>query len=282
MNREQLKAIIPVLSAKYKFRTGIIEKDFYITFILNNVNEKLSENIVLKSGTLLNKIYFNCKRLSEDIDFTYISSAGLDTRSKRSKAIRPIKEKMKGFLKYLNLKSPNIGGKGFDESQQYVFYILYPSIVTGKNENIKLEISLKQFPIEKPVKNKINHFYKDPFTGDNLIPSGNILSLSMNEAIAEKLKAAITRKEIAIRDYYDLWHISELKFDFKNEKFIKLFEKKLEGESYKGNYKKNFGLNEKAIISLNKQIESALMPVIRTDEKFDLNKVFKKFNEIFE
>ena len=49
----------------------------------------------------------------------------------------------------------------------------------------------------------------------DLIPAqkdqtGNILSLSMNEAVAEKLKAAITRKEAAIRDYFDLWHIFEL------------------------------------------------------------------------
>ena len=84
MNSKQLKTIISVLAAKYKFRTGIIEKDFYITVILNSVNEKLSENIILKGGTLLNKIYFNYKRLSEDLDFTYVSGDGLDTRSKRS------------------------------------------------------------------------------------------------------------------------------------------------------------------------------------------------------
>ena len=63
--------------------------------------------------------------MSEDLDFTYISGAGLDTHSKRSKAIRPIKEKTKEFFKYLNLKRPNLEGKGFDESQQYVFHILY-------------------------------------------------------------------------------------------------------------------------------------------------------------
>ena len=48
MNSEQLKAIIPVLAAKYKFRTGIIEKDFYITVILNNINEKFDLNKVFK------------------------------------------------------------------------------------------------------------------------------------------------------------------------------------------------------------------------------------------
>lgn len=36
----------------------------------------------------------------------------------------------------------------------------------------------------------------------------------MKKAVAEKLKAAISRKDAAIRDYYDLWHIAEFGFDF--------------------------------------------------------------------
>ena len=55
MNREKLKEIIPFLSSKYKFRPAIIEKDFYITIILNDINSILSDKIVFKGGTLLNK-----------------------------------------------------------------------------------------------------------------------------------------------------------------------------------------------------------------------------------
>jgi len=187
---------------------------------------------------------------------------------------------MLGFLKNIELKSPNPEGEGFNESKQYIFNITYPSVVTGKGENIKLEISLRQFPLEKPVQNDIKHFYKDPFTAEDLISSGKILSLSLNEAVAEKLKAAVTRRDPAIRDYYDLWHISEVKFDFKNKKFVKLFKNKLKEDGFERNYRKNFGLDEKAIINLTKQIESALMPVIRADEKFDLKRVLRRFNNI--
>jgi len=280
MNKERLKDIIPVLADKHRFRPAIIEKDFYITIILNNINSHLSDKLVLKGGTLMNKIYFSYKRLSEDLDFTYISGEGLETRSKRSRAIRLIKEKMLGFLKNIELKSPNPEGEGFNESKQYIFNITYPSVVTGKGENIKLEISLRQFPLEKPVQNDIKHFYKDPFTSEDLISSGKILSLSLNEAVAEKLKAAVTRRDPAIRDYYDLWHISEVKFDFKNKKFVNLFKSKLKEDGFERNYRKNFGLDKKAITNLTKQIESALMPVIRVDEKFDLKRVLRRFNNI--
>jgi len=280
MNREKLKDIIPVLARKHNFRPAIIEKDYYLTVTLNNIESHLSDKLVFKGGTLLNKIHLNFHRLSEDLDFIYLSREELDTRSKRSKAITPIREKMEEFLNYLDLKSEKPEGQGFNNSTQYIFDISYPSFVTGKDENIKIEISLRQILIDKPVYNVIKHFYKDPFTGENLISTNKILSLSLNEAVAEKLRAAITRRDSAIRDYYDLWCIAETKFDFYSKQFIDIFKKKLEDESYKGDYGHNFGLGEGAIDLLNRQVETDLIPVTRLGVHFDINRVFERFNKI--
>ena len=282
MDRDKLEKIIPFIAEKYNFRFETIEKDYYLTLILNSVESHLSDKIVFKGGTLLNKIHLNYHRLSEDIDFTYFNLEGLQTRSRRSRAITPIREKMPELLKLLELKSERPEGEGFNNSTQYVFNISYPSFISGKDENIKLEISLRQTPIDKPVHNVITHFYKDPFTGEDLIPKNKILSLTLNEAVAEKLRAAITRKEVAIRDYYDLWFIAESKFDFKDKHFLSIFKKKLESEKYKGDYLHNFGLDQKAIESLHKQIETELIPVIRVGESFDLDKVLTRFNVVLQ
>lgn len=94
------------------------------------------------------------------------------------------------------------------------------------------------------------------------------------------MKAAITRKDLVIRDYYDLWHIAKNNFDFYQNRFLYIFKKKLEAEGYKGDYKHNFGLNKDAIELLNRQIETNLAPVLRLDEQFELNKVFERFNKI--
>jgi len=282
MDREKLEKIIPFIAEKYNFRFEIIEKDYYLTLILNSVESHLSDKIVFKGGTLLNKIHLNYHRLSEDIDFTYLNPEGLQTRSRRSRAITPIREKMPELLKLLELKSERPEGEGFNNSTQYVFNIFYPSFISGKDENIKLEISLKAPPIEKPVHNVITHFYKDPFTGEDLIPKNKILSLTLNEAVAEKLKAAITRKDVVIRDYYDLWFISEAKFDFKDRHFLSIFKKKLEAEKYRANYLHNFGLDQQSIELLRKQIETELIPVIRVGESFNLDKVFERFNIILQ
>ncbi|MFH1454482.1 MAG: hypothetical protein ABIH00_10985, partial [Armatimonadota bacterium] len=68
--------------------------------------------------------------------------------------------------------------------------------------------------------------------------------------------------------------------DFQDKKFIKIFKKKLKDEGYSGSYSHNFGLDDESVTLLQKQIETDLMPVIRLDEKFNLNKVFSRFNKI--
>jgi predicted nucleotidyltransferase component of viral defense system len=220
----------------------------------------------------------NYHRLSEDLDFTY--NAEFTTRSQRSKAITPIREKMPSFLKALKLTSDKPEGEGFNNSTQYVFKVKYPSVLMGKDDMIKIEISLRQPPIDKLIHTEIKHFYQDPFTGEDLFPSGKVLSLSWKEAVAEKLKAAISRKDVAIRDYYDLWHIAESGFDFYDKKFIKLFKRKVTDEGYTGDYKKDFGLGADKLSFLRKQIDDLLMPVIRSGETFDLDRVLERFNII--
>ncbi|MBU0635222.1 MAG: nucleotidyl transferase AbiEii/AbiGii toxin family protein [Candidatus Omnitrophica bacterium] len=276
IDKEKLKDIIPVIAGKMKFRPAIVEKDYYLTVILNKIEELLTDKIVFKGGTLLNKAHLNYHRLSEDLDFTY--NAEFTSRAERSKAITPIREKMPSFLKAIGLKSDKPEGEGFDNSRQYLFKVKYPSIILNKEDSIKLEISLRQHPIEKPVNTQIKHFYQDPFTGEDLFPSGKVLSLSWKEAVAEKLKAAISRRDVAIRDYYDLWYISEFGFDFYDKTFIKLFKRKVTDEGYTGDYKKYFGLSDDNIALLRNQIEGLLKPVIRAGEDFDLDRVFERFN----
>ena len=280
IDKEKLKDIIPVIAGKMKFRPAIVEKDYYLTVILNKIEELLTDKIVLKGGTLLNKAHLNYHRLSEDLDFTY--KAQFTSRAQRSNAIKPIREKMPSFLKALGLKSDKPEGEGFDNSRQYIFKVKYPSIVMSKDDTIKLEISLRQHPIENPVNTEIKHFFQDPFSGDDLFPSGKVLSLTWKEAVAEKLKAAISRRDAAIRDYYDLWYISEVGFDFYDKNFIKLFKRKVTDEGYTGDYKKNFGLSDENIALLRRQIDGLLKPVIRGGEEFDLDKVLDRFNVILE
>jgi predicted nucleotidyltransferase component of viral defense system len=281
IDRKQLKELIPVIAAQRKFRPAIVEKDYYLTVILNNIESLLTDKLVFKGGTLLNKVHLNYHRLSEDLDFTYRSTVGLTTRSQRSRAIEPIRDKMPEFLQALGLKSPKSDGEGFNNSTQYLFNVQYSSVVMARAENIKLEISLRQLPLEAPVRCTIKHFYQDPFSGVDLIPVHSVWALSFLEAVAEKLKAAIARKDVAVRDYYDAWHIAEAGFDFFQDNFIRLFKTKLANDGYHGDFRHNFGLDAEQMVLMDRQIQTDLRPVIRAGEQFNLKAVFEKFNNIF-
>jgi len=89
MDKKVLKDLIYYLTDEQGFVASVIEKDYHLTRILNKVNKHLNTDIVFKGGTLLNKVYLNYHRLSEDLDFAYRGDADLSTREKQSKAIIP-------------------------------------------------------------------------------------------------------------------------------------------------------------------------------------------------
>ena len=65
-DKEKFKDLISTIASKMRFRPIIVEKDYYLTVILNNIETLLSGKIVFKGGTLLNKAHLNYHRLSED------------------------------------------------------------------------------------------------------------------------------------------------------------------------------------------------------------------------
>ncbi len=281
MDKSKLKDIISYVADKQGFRPSIIEKDYHLTRILNAVNQHLSRDIIFKGGTLLNKAYLNYHRLSEDLDFSYGNNVDISTRGKRSKAIDLIRSKIPSFMSLLGFMSNNPEGKGFNNSTQYLFNLQYESIIMNRKEIIKFEISLSQPSFLPPEIVKVKHFYQDPFSGEDLFPQGNILGLSLEECAAEKLKAAISRLTPAIRDYYDLGHFIKIGFDFSRLDLLKLTNKKLELDKYKGDYSYNLGLSDQAVKELKRISLSDLIPMIRIDEKFDLDEVLKYFNTLF-
>jgi len=139
MDKNKLKDIINYVADKQGFRPEIIEKDYHLTRVLNAVNQHLSSDIIFKGGTLLNKAYLNYHRLSEDLDFSYSSDVDVSTRTKRSRAIEPIRKKMGSFLSYLELTSNNAEGQGFNNSTQYLFNLQYQSVIINRIEIIKFK-----------------------------------------------------------------------------------------------------------------------------------------------
>jgi len=54
-NREEFRVILERASAATGFPAGLLEKDYYLTIMLNGINKELDENLVLKRGLISNQ-----------------------------------------------------------------------------------------------------------------------------------------------------------------------------------------------------------------------------------
>src|SRR3989338_965166 len=202
-DKNQFGEILNVTAQRTGFRVNLLEKDYYLTLMLSRINE-LSEDLVFKGGTCINKIYYSYYRLSEDLDFSMRLPAYEATRGMRRRCIQPIKDGIEKFAGQLGMKIEGGQTAGRNESKQYVYYFVYKSIVQPVDQQIKFEIGLRFNPILETERKKVQHKFLHPFTGEPMFDGGEVSCLSLNELVSEKLRAGALREKIAPRDFYDL------------------------------------------------------------------------------
>jgi len=282
-NKEEFIRTLERTAKNKGFLLHLMEKDYFLTLLLSRVQE-LSEKLIFKGGTCLNKIYFSYYRLSEDLDFSLMLPQYEATRGQRRKCIQSIKEKISNFAKMLGMRLDESENPGRNESKQYVYYFVYRSILRNIDTRIKFEIGLRFNPIGPIENHQIHHIFVHPFTGDPLFDGGRINCLSLNELIAEKLRAAALRKKIVPRDFYDIDFVLRNKFNLTNLEVIKLFKKKLQEDNAVTDldkYKFNLGRSDEEIKEMKSSIVAELFDVLSPVERenFNMDEAFKRINQ---
>jgi len=263
-------------AAETGFSASLIEKDYYCSLLLDRLFQDEIE-LVFKGGTCLSKVYFDFYRLSEDLDFV-IPVSKSTTKSTRRKKIEPIKK----LIDELPLVIPGIESysalAGHNQSRQYIAYLLYHSVVMEKEEQIKLEIGLRE-PLLKPFEHKqVRTISNNPLSEISLYPEFLVQVMNLQEALAEKVRAALTRREPAIRDFYDLQLAAQTNnIDFFNTAFLKMVATKL---AVPGNEPIDISPDRKE--ELDRQIETQLKSVLqpRDFEKFNLDYAYQMVVEL--
>ena len=78
-NKDEFLNILERTAGQTGFSLWLLEKDYYITILLDGIHS-LSDDLIFKGGTCLSKIYYSYYRLSEDLDFSMkLPSGGRDT-----------------------------------------------------------------------------------------------------------------------------------------------------------------------------------------------------------
>lgn len=285
-NKEEFIKSLERALKKKGFLLPLMEKDYYLTLILSRSHE-LSEDLIFKGGTCLNKIYYSYYRLSEDLDFSMTLPQYEATRGQRRKCIQPVKDRIEKFVEQFGMKIDETGNPGRNESKQYVYSLVYQSALRPLEAKIKLEIGLRFNPIMPVETRHVQHAFLHPFTGEPLFDGGKIKCLTLNELIAEKLRASAIREKMVPRDFYDLDFILRNGFDLTNKEVENLFKKKLEedgADTDLGRYHVNLGRKDAEIKDIRSRIEAELLDVLTPDERknFDLDTALTRINKAME
>ncbi len=110
-----------------------------------------------------------------------------------------------------------------------------------------------------PDENKARTLLMDPFLYKNKVPPFMLIGLNLQEAYAEKTRAALCRRELAIRDFYDLdFALMQNLIKLHDDVFVALVKKKVKHEKYFHDFN-----NPDVIKFLQAKIKSELEPTLK-------------------
>jgi predicted nucleotidyltransferase component of viral defense system len=230
-------------------------------------NENLKNILIFKGGTLLAKGYFDFFRMSEDLDFS-VDNSFCKNRTERRKIAETLRNVLDSVLKDLNFREVS-PFRGFNESTQYNAIFGYDS-VSGPSNIIKFEIGFRGDMMLKPINFGLQTLLESPLFQKRLFPIIESLVLCKEEAFAEKMRAALTRRQPAIRDFFDVEKIFSSGFNMFDESFMKLVKDKLSFDS-----SSTIDLNLEKRKILESQIATELKSVLKSNEIFNIDNTWK-------
>ena len=254
------------------FNPRLIEKDYFCTVLLAYLSEQGGGRLVFKGGTCLAKVHAGFYRLSEDLDFA-ISLPVETSRKHRSQSVVAAKKAVSGVADSIPAMKCTEPLTGANNSTQYNGMVVYESPTIGQPEPILVEISVREPLLLPTVIGQARTLMLDPVGGDAMIPAVDVSCIDMIEAMAEKFRAALSRQDVAIRDFYDIDYAAKhLGLDMINDQMADLVRQKL---AVPGNLRIDVG--EQRLADLKRQLDARLRTVLqeRDFQAFDLDQAIR-------
>lgn len=253
------------------FSRRLIEKDYYCSLVLDSLREGFDNGLVFKGGTSLSKVHVGFYRLSEDLDFA-ISVEPIVSRRQRREIIQPHKTIFASLPQLLPVLRITQELAAHSESRQYLGRLGYGSVVTGVEEQLIVEISLREPIVLAPVTTVAKTLLVTPPSASSHQFAPTVTVLSVLETYAEKLRAALTRTEPKIRDLFDVAHAVDAGLiDLRDVELVDLTERKL---AIRGN--QSVDVSAAKLGQLRIQMTTVLQDVLRAEsyQSFDLDRAF--------
>jgi len=227
----EFKDLILEIARKRNLPEVIVEKDYWVTFLLRSlVNSEFYKEIVFKGGTCLSKAWNLINRFSEDIDLLLIETENTKSRTQKSKRVKAIREFIKTLPNWNLIKDERSDLYGsFRYSYPLAINQDFPSAISssillepGFRGGTKPEITKKQINsiLGEELEGKLNGYDIKPF---------KINVLSLERIFVEKLfaikslfdKEILNSKTRHLYDVYMLINTAEIKALVKNTEKLK-------------------------------------------------------------
>lgn len=262
-------------AAETGFAARLIEKDYFCSVLLEHVT-RADSTLVFKGGTCLAKVHAGFYRLSEDLDFVVPISVDAPRTERRRHAVGP-KAAMARLGEQPGLRLIS-GPTGANNSTQYLAVVGYASLLGLQAETIKIEVGLREPLLTAAEPHPARTLLLNPISGSALVPPLVTTCLSRDEAMAEKLRAALSRREVAIRDFYDVdYAVRHSGLRTADSSLVALVHGKLQ---VPGN--DPVDVSSSRLEALRLQLASQLKPVLRERDfaEFDLERAFSIVAEL--
>jgi len=264
-------------AAQTGFSERLIEKDYFCSVALADLCASDDTEIVFKGGTCLSKVHADFFRLSEDLDFSL--STPIDaSRSRRSRRLDGFKRHFAAVSNRCDCFRIDQPLLGFNNSLQYGARLAYRSVISGQDDFLKVEVSFREPIVEPYVSLPARTVLLDPFRKAAAVKPFAIRVLTPREAYAEKLRAALSRRDPAIRDFFDLDHAFGVgSVNASDDSLIRLLRDKLAVPA-----NKPIDVSAAKLARLRAQVDTDLRPVIREADfqRFDVDRAFQRVADL--
>ena len=267
-DRAILARSIDLTARQTGFNPRLIEKDYFCSVVLEYLAASDAE-LTFKGGTCLAKIHSDFYRLSEDLDFSVSTppTASRKERSRRADRLKPVVGDIPKRLPGLQIAQSL---RGANESTQYNAVVGYVSLLDAHVEPIGIEVGLRELTLTAPHQGSLKTMLLNPINGQPLIDPFSVSCLSYQEAMAEKLRAALTRRDVAIRDFFDVdYAVRNGALDTGDRALLDLLRRKLQVPGTAP-----MDTSPDRVGQLRRQLEAELRPVLREQDfaQFDLER----------
>ena len=274
-----LSAAFEETAAREQVAVEAVEKDFYLTRLIWAIAQEFGDGLLLKGGTLLSKVDLGYRRMSEDVDLVIPVAADLRLGYAPSNGQRldGIGKRIRAFGEVAGPRLVNIVGDRAARNGSVQWDALYSSAYGA--QGILLEASFRH--IQRPGRRAtLNQLLDGPEATD--YADAFCFALDADEARAEKVRAAFTRREI--RDYYDLAALLDTGADFVSAEFVALVNTKLAEYPARSLAQQpaGFGIVPRQLAVLEADVDRNLAAMVRRNERrFDLRETITRFDSLW-